>query len=113
MADQEISTILTTENITQASQAIQKYIIDCVTVLKKVQSEIETLRGSGFVGDASDGFNTYITTTITNLNKSFYEGEEALMPSLKKWLDSYVIKLLAELDPNLKSQNENIYNEGN
>lgn len=111
MADQSQNTILTTENITKASLAISTYITDALTALNGVKTEIDNLRAAGFIGDASDGFDTFVTTTITNLKNSFYEGNEALMPSLMKWLDSYLNQLLSDLDPNLKNQNENLYNQ--
>ena len=111
MAEQSQNTVLTTENITNASQAISTYINDALTILNGVKTEIDTLRAAGFIGDASEGFDTYVTTTITNIKNNFYEGDEALLPSLKKWLDSYLNQLLSSLDPDLKNQNENIYNQ--
>lgn len=106
MADTK-NTILTDENITNASSAIQTYIDTCLGEIQKITTEIDSLRAAGFVGDASDGYNAFITQTMTDLKNNFYENE-GLMPSLKTWLDSYLEKLLSDVDPNLKSQNESL-----
>lgn len=109
MEEKETCTKLKEENITNASEAIKTYINTCQEYFATIDKEINELRESGFIGDASDGYATFYSKLKKNLTDNFYgnngTGEGALLPGLCSWLESGLVKLVDTLDPKLKNQN--------
>lgn len=107
------STKLSDTNVTKAKTAITKYVNSCRELNTQLDTAITKLtgEGSGFNGDAADGYLKFYKKVKPAFTKQLVD-DEGLMPSLAKILDSIYAALNEGMDPGLGSKNEDAGNNG-
>ena len=108
-----MASILTSAIIEDAKTSVSTYVSTTQELYSELQSIIDRLTVSGFVGDASDGykefFNTKITPAIVN---NLTEPQGSLTAGITGMLDSIKAQLLDTVDPGLGKLNRNPGGQG-
>lgn len=102
-----MATKLTQDIIDSSKAAITTYISKCNEIFGTMDGEVSSLRGSGFIGDGSNGYQVFYDALKKNLKDNILEGDSALMPALQKCLDSIAEALLDTADVNIGESNKN------
>lgn len=99
------STILDRTNIKQAKTAVQTYKDTCVELHTTLVNTITTLRTNGFIGDASDGFDTFFTTIEPALGVNLCGDTNSVTAMLDQLLTAVEKALMDTVDNDLKNAN--------
>lgn len=102
-----MSTILDRETIKNAKAAITDYKTTCDSLFTNMKNEIDTLVKSGFIGEASTGYRTFITNITPALTTQLTGDENSLTKMLTDILDSVEKSLIETVDPELGNTNQN------
>lgn len=104
-----MATVLTTDNISDAKAAIKVYRTTCEEIFKKLQSDITSLTGSDFIGEASNGYVEFfnqitpaLTTNLTGTSESVTSMLESLLTAVEQ--------MISPVDPELGTANKNAGN---
>ncbi|MEE0954238.1 MAG: hypothetical protein U0L49_00310 [Eubacterium sp.] len=105
MAD---STELTHAIIKNASGAVDTYIGTANSLYSQLTDQINTLTGSSFIGDGSDGYKAFFTEKIVPaLTDNLTAGDSSLTASIKSILESIETTILDTVDPKIGESNRN------
>lgn len=99
-----MATVLTTQIITRATQAVDTYSGTASRLYSDLQTEINGLTVQNFNGDASNGYNEFFQSKVT---PALTENLTALTNSIKKILESIQEQLMRQVDPQLGETNRN------
>ena len=103
-----MATILTSADINNAISVVDAYVTKATGIFNNLQSTINTLTSSNFMGDASDGFKDFFTSQVTPvLTENLTDPGSSLTASIKQMLDSIREQLLSTVDPQLGDGNRN------
>lgn len=108
-----MATILDKENITNAKTAVNNYRQSCTTLESELNTLIADLRKSYFIGDASDGFNSFYTKISPALTTNLYGPQNSVTAMLDELLDAIQNALIGKVDPELGTANHNAANNTN
>ena len=113
MANEQLKkTALTDQIITNAKAQVTSYITNAQQIFTTLQTEIVNLRAAGFVGSASEGYNTFFTEKVTPvLTKNLYGEDGSLMVGIKNLLDSIQTQLIDTVDAQLGQYNQSLGTE--
>lgn len=108
MADNAtVDTILSAEDIKAVKDAINAYRTSADALFTKLQKEVTTLQGSGFMGQASTGYSTFVTDITPALTTQLTGTTDSVTALLDNWINAVEETLLNQVDPELKKNNEN------
>ena len=103
-----MATLLTSADINNAISAVDTYITKATGIFNNMQSTINSLTGSNFMGDASNGFGDFFTNQVTPvLTENLTDPGTSLTSSIKEMLESIKEQLLDTVDPQLGEGNRN------
>lgn len=103
------TTALNATIVENAKGVIDAYINDATTQYQSLKTVIETLTSTEFTGDAAEGYKNFFVNKITPaLTTNLTDPGNSLTATLKSMLDSIKTSLLDTVDPQLKSQNEQV-----
>ena len=89
-----------------------KNAIEDIRLLTELENLIISLRASGFIGQASDGYNTFFTAKIKPaIKENLYDGKTSLMGTLEQLMTDIKTQLIDTVDPALRDANEGL-NQG-
>ena len=101
-----MSTILDKKNIQDAIGAVETYVKTVISLNQELEKAINNLIGSGFVGDAAEGYKTfYATKVVPALTTNLIDDQGSLMSSLKKMLTDIETEFFANVDAKLGEAN--------
>ena len=105
------TTILTTENLTEARNAVTTYRSTCESIFSKLQADINSLTGADFIGDASKGYVDFFSQVTPALTTNL-TGTEQSVTSMLESLLTLVEQMLNPVDPELGNANKTAASEG-
>ncbi len=106
-----MSTILDQENIQKAKTAVNTYRDTCKQLHQQLTSIIDGLRAASFIGDASNGFDTFYSQVTPALSTNLYGEDNSVTAMLIQLLDAVEKALLRTVDPDLGKANSNAAND--
>lgn len=107
-----MSTVLNKQaNIDGAKQVITAYKSTCEDLYQKLSTEISNLRRSGFIGDASNGYDAFFGKLSPALTTNLTGDENSLTSMLNSILDA-VAQMTEPVDPDIGQQNINAADGG-
>ena len=102
------TTNLTVEIIENAKRAVDQYVTTTTGLFNDLKSAVDKLRASGFIGAASDGFETFFSNTLTPaLTTNLTDTSSSLTKTVKDILTSIQEQLIGNVDTQLGNANEN------
>ena len=101
-----MSTVLKQENLTQAKEAISAYRAECESIFQSMRADIESLTSQNFVGDGSNGYNTFFTNITPSLTTNL-TGTEGSVTSLLEQVLTAAEQMLNPVDPQIGTANSN------
>lgn len=103
-----MASILTHAIIYSATQAVDSYIATADGLYNELNGVINTLIGTNFNGDASNGYKAFFNAKVVPaLTENLTGPSGSLMASIKNILDSIQTQLLDTVDPQLGENNQN------
>ena len=106
-----MATILTTENLTQAKNAVTTYRSTCESIFLKLKADIDSLTKADFIGDASTGFVDFFSQVTPALTTNL-TGTDQSVTSMMESLLALVEQMLNPVDSNLGDANKNAASGG-
>lgn len=101
-----METILTHAIIASATDTVDAYVATINGLNEELSSAISSLTGSGFMGDASNGYTAfYSQKVVPALTDNLTAPADSLMASIKTILQSIETQLLDTLDPQMGENN--------
>ena len=101
-----MATVLSKSIITSAKETISTYTTAAKQQYDSLNAQIEGLIGSGFVGEAADGYKTFFTQKIVPaLTTYLTDGDTSLMHALDQMLSDIEAQLIGNVDPELGNAN--------
>lgn len=103
-----MASVLTSANIQEAISAVEAYVSTATDLFNELETTINNLTSSNFVGDASDGYKEFFTKQATPaLTTNLTDPSSSLTASIKNMLESIKEQLLDTVDPQLGDNNRN------
>lgn len=103
-----MSTVLSQQIITNSTAEVDSYITKANGYFSELQSAIDTLIASGFIGEGADGYKIFFDTKIVpTLTTNLTEGDSSLMGALKKMMEEIGTQFLDVIDHALGDANQN------
>lgn len=106
-------TVLDRNDIVAAKNAIAAYKNTCKTEFTNLKNEIDTLRQTHFIGDASTGYDAFFTTIAPALSANLYGDGNSVTALLEQLLDAIEQALMNKADVDLGNANKNAANNQN
>lgn len=100
-----MATVLSSSNIADAKTAIASYRSTCDGIFSKTQSDINSLAGADFIGDASVGYVDFFSQITPALTTNLTGTEESITSMLETLLTA-VEQMLNPVDPELGNANK-------
>ena len=101
-----MATILSKAIISNAKEAIAAYTTTAKQQYGSLNAQIEGLIGSGFAGEAAEGYKTFFTQKIVPaLTTYLTDGDTSLMHALDQMLSDIETQLIDNVDPELGNAN--------
>ena len=88
------------------------YRATCDQLFEEIQTEITNLRAAGFIGDASNGYDTFMNAMKPTLTTQLTAPDNSATAMIDKILESVEEQLLKTVDPQLKQNNESAVGGG-
>lgn len=110
MAEQSTNNYQTTKladnNITSATSAVDTYVQKAGELFDQLETEMNGLKTESgkFAGDASDGYGTFFTNTVTPALK---DNLTSLTTTVNSMLEEIKEAFLIKVDPDMKNFNMN------
>ena len=102
-----MSTILSKSNITDAIEAIDNYIGKATELNEHLAAVMGQLIGSGFVGEAAEGYKTFYTAKVVPaLTTNLIDPQGSLMASLKQMMTDIGAEFFDNVDTKLGEANQ-------
>lgn len=102
-----MASILTNANIVNAKSSVSTYVSTAQQLYSELQSLINNLTASGFMGDASDGYKEFFNSKVTPaIVANLTEPQGSLTAGISGMLDTIKEQLLDTVDPNLGKMNQ-------
>ena len=103
-----MATILTSADINNAISAVDTYVTKATGIYNNLESTLNSLTGSNFIGDASNGYDDFFTSKVKPvLTENLTDPGTSLTSSIKEMLQSIKEQLLDTVDPQLGDGNRN------
>ena len=103
-----MASILTHAIISSATEKVDAYVATANSLYTELEGIINTLTGSNFNGDASDGYRVFYTEKVVPaITENLTGADASLMSSIKNILSSIQTQLLDTVDPQLGDNNKN------
>lgn len=103
-----MASILKSADIVNAKSSVTNYVTKAQQLYSELQSTINNLTSSGFMGDASDGYKEFFTTKVTPaLVANLTEAQGSITAGINGMLDTIQEQLLNSVDPGLGKLNQN------
>lgn len=103
-----MASILTSANIQNAISAVDSYVSTATGLFNELETTINNLTASNFMGDASNGYKEFFTKQATPaLTTNLTDPSASLTASIKNMLESIKEQLLDTVDPQLGDNNRN------
>ena len=99
------TTILDRNDIQMAKAAVAAYKQTCISLYAQLTNTINALRQSGFIGDASNGFDAFYAAIAPALDANLCGDGNSVTTLLDKLLTSVESALLDTVDPDLDKAN--------
>ncbi len=104
-----MATILSGAIVTQAKDAVDAYVQTATSLYGELESEINSLTSSNFIGDASDGYKSFFDTKVKPaLTENLTDPGTSMTANLKSILDSIQEQLLNTVDTQLGNSNRGV-----
>ncbi|MBR1393327.1 MAG: hypothetical protein IJ561_05780 [Ruminococcus sp.] len=102
-----MASILSSAIIVNAKTSVSTYVTTAQGLFDELSSVINNLTASGFIGDASNGFQEFFTTKVTPvLQANLTEPGTSITAGITSMLDSIKEQLLDIVDPQLGEINK-------
>ena len=102
-----MSTILDKKNITDAVTAIDTYVKTATDLNGQLATVMAQLIGSGFVGEAAEGYKTFYTSKVVPaLTTNLIDPQGSLMASLKQMMTDIGAEFFDNVDTKLGEANQ-------
>ena len=105
-----MATILDTNDIQQAKNAVNTYQTTCVGLHQQLTGIINDLRKTYFIGDASNGFDAFYQAVLPALSSNLCGDSNSVTAMLNQLLDAVEKALLQTVDPQLDQANRSAAN---
>ncbi|MBE6843094.1 MAG: hypothetical protein E7510_09750 [Ruminococcus sp.] len=103
-----MSTILTSAIVENAKSSVDTYVSTIDGLNNELEGVINTLTGTNFIGDASNGYKAFYTSKVLPaLTDNLISQGNSLSASIKAILDNIQQQLLNTVDPQLGTNNAN------
>lgn len=103
-----MSTILTSAIVENAKSSVDTYVSTIAGLNNELEGVINTLTGTNFIGDASNGYKAFYTSKVLPaLTDNLISQGNSLSASIKAILDNIQQQLLNTVDPQLGTNNAN------
>lgn len=102
-----VDTKVTIQDIEAAKGVINTYRTTCDGLFVKLTNVITSLQASGYIGMASEGYTTFVNEVKPALTTQLTGTEESVTALLDSLLQAVRGSLLGQVDPDLKTNNEN------
>lgn len=104
-----MTTAVSTSEIQEAIQATTQLQNELQSLYQNVQSRIQDLAGTDFIGDGADGYLEFFNTKITpGLRDNLVADDGSILAALKNILQSIQDQLISSVDPALGQNNRSI-----
>ena len=108
-----MASILTSAIIVNAKSSVSTYVSTTQQLYSELQSLINNLTASGFMGDAADGYKEFFNTKVTpDVVTNLTEPQGSLTSGINGMLDTIKEQLLDSVDPGLGKLNQNPGGQG-
>ena len=102
-----MDSVLTKAIIANAKGNVDTYVSSVNTLYQELEQVMNTLTGTNFNGDASNGYQSFFRTQVTPALTENLTQQNSLMTSIKSILESIETQLLDTVDPQLGENNQN------
>lgn len=102
-----MASILTSAIIVNAKNSVSTYVSTANQLYSEMQSLINNLTSSGFMGDASEGYKVFFNSKVTPaVVANLTEPQGSITAGINGMLDTIKEQLLDTVDPNLGKLNQ-------
>lgn len=102
-----MATVLSNQIIDQAIESVKDYISTVKGLYSELDSTISTLVGSGFVGEAADGYVQFFRTKATPALVDSLTEADSITAEIISMLDEIRTQLIGTVDVKLGEFNQN------
>ncbi|MGN0537453.1 MAG: hypothetical protein ACI4M3_05710 [Acutalibacteraceae bacterium] len=99
-----VASILTKANIAQSIDAVNNYVSKANNLFGELQTAVNNLTSTNFIGDASSGYKQFFDAQVT---PALTENLTALTDSIKNMMEEIGKQLLDTVDVKLGEVNQN------
>ncbi len=108
-----MASILTSAIIENAKSSVSTYVSTTTQLYSELNSLINNLTSSGFMGDASNGYKEFFTSKITPaVVANLTEPQGSITAGISGMLDTIKTQLLDTVDPALGKLNQDPGSQG-
>lgn len=103
------TTQISTDVIQEAISAVTTLEGELQELYSKLESTLNELTGSDFIGDAADGYMEFFQSKVQPaLKDNLFDGDDSLTGAIKKILQNIQKQLIESVDPTLGSNNRSV-----